>query len=101
MSPFIAMSPFADIALHPGGLIAWLVVGLIAGWLAGVVMKGSGYGIVVDMILGLVGAVLGGLLLGMLVTEDFGLLGSIVVAFVGACVLIILVRFVAPGRSRV
>jgi uncharacterized membrane protein YeaQ/YmgE (transglycosylase-associated protein family) len=97
----IAMSPFADISLHPGGLIAWLVVGLIAGWLAGVVMKGSGYGIVVDMIVGLIGAVIGGLLLGLLVTEDFGLLGSIVVAFVGACVLIILVRFLAPGRSGV
>jgi uncharacterized membrane protein YeaQ/YmgE (transglycosylase-associated protein family) len=95
------MSTFADISLNPGGLIAWLVVGLIAGWLAGVVMKGSGYGIVVDMIVGLIGAVLGGLLLGLLVTEDFGLLGSIVVAFVGACALIALVRFVAPGRSRV
>jgi uncharacterized membrane protein YeaQ/YmgE (transglycosylase-associated protein family) len=97
----IAMSPFADISLNPGGLIAWLAVGLIAGWLAGAAMKGSGYSIIVDMILGLIGAVLGGLLLGLVVTGEVGFLGSIVVAFVGACALIALVRFVAPGRSRV
>ncbi len=95
------MSTFADISLNPGGVIAWLVVGLLAGWLAGAAMKGSGYSIVVDMILGLVGAVLGGLLLGLVVTGEVGFLGSVLVAFVGACVIIALVRFVAPGSSRV
>jgi uncharacterized membrane protein YeaQ/YmgE (transglycosylase-associated protein family) len=94
------MNTFAEISLNPGGLIAWLVVGLIAGWLAGAAMQGSGYGIVVDMVIGLVGAVLGGLLLGLLVTGEVGFLGSILVAFLGACALIALVRFVVPGRSR-
>jgi len=94
------MSAFAALVLEPGGVIAWLVVGLLAGWLAGAAMKGSGYSVVVDMILGLLGAVIGGVLFGLLTTGAVGLLGSIVIAFVGACVLITLVRFVAPGESR-
>jgi uncharacterized membrane protein YeaQ/YmgE (transglycosylase-associated protein family) len=94
------MSLFADLVLEPGGIIAWLVVGLSAGWLAGAAMKGSGYSLVVDMILGLVGAVIGGVLLGLVTTGSVGLLGTILVAFVGACVLITVVRFVAPGESR-
>jgi uncharacterized membrane protein YeaQ/YmgE (transglycosylase-associated protein family) len=90
---------FADVYLEPGGIIAWLLVGLIAGFLAGKVMKGSGYGIIGDLILGLVGAFLGGLLFGSFVHAEYALVGSIVVAFVGACILIAVVRFVAPGRS--
>ena len=52
-------------ALEPGGIIAWLLVGLIAGALAGLVMRGGGYGIVGDMIVGLIGAFVGGLLFGL------------------------------------
>ena len=58
------MPIFADVYLEPGGIIGWLAVGLIAGFLAGKVMKGSGYGIVGDIIVGLIGAFLGGLLFG-------------------------------------
>jgi uncharacterized membrane protein YeaQ/YmgE (transglycosylase-associated protein family) len=90
---------FAAIALMPGGYIAWLVVGLIAGWLAGVVMKGSGYGIVLDIVLGLVGAFLGGLIFGLFVQGEYSFWGSIGVAFVGACVLIAITRAIAPARS--
>ncbi len=46
--------------LEPGGIIAWLVVGLIAGWLAGVVMKGGGFGLIGDIVVGLIGAFVGG-----------------------------------------
>ena len=92
------MSTFADIVLNPGGIIAWLVVGLVAGWLAGRVMKGSGYGIAVDLIVGLVGAVIGGFVFGLLVTGDVGFWGSIAVAFAGACLLVFIVRLVARGR---
>jgi uncharacterized membrane protein YeaQ/YmgE (transglycosylase-associated protein family) len=62
------MGTFADIVFHlnPGGIIAWLVVGLLAGWLAGFVMKGSGYGIIGDLVVGLIGAVIGGVLVGVL-----------------------------------
>jgi uncharacterized membrane protein YeaQ/YmgE (transglycosylase-associated protein family) len=48
------------------GFLAWIVVGLIAGWLAGQVMKGGGYGVLVDIILGILGGVLGGWIFGLL-----------------------------------
>ncbi len=86
-------------ALEPGGIIAWLVVGLIAGFLASVVMRGGGYGIVGDIIVGIVGAFIGGLLASLLFpSATFGFWGSIVVAFIGAVVLIAILR--AVGRRR-
>jgi uncharacterized membrane protein YeaQ/YmgE (transglycosylase-associated protein family) len=92
---------FADFTLEPGGIIAWVIVGLIAGALAGRVMKGSGYGIIGDLVVGLVGAVVGGWLFGLLlVGGNTGIVGSIVIAFLGACALIMVVRAVAPGRSE-
>jgi len=94
------MSVFANITLDPGGIIAWLVVGLIAGWLAGKVMSGAGYGLIGDIVTGLVGAVVGGFLFGQVVTRDEGFWGSILVAFLGACLLIFIVRFVALKRTR-
>ncbi len=87
--------------LEPGGLIAWLVVGLVAGWLAGQFMKGGGYGLVGDIVIGIVGAFVGGLLFTLLLPgSSAGLLGSIVVAFIGAVVLIAVIRAL-PGRSPV
>ena len=81
----------ADISL--GSLLWWLVVGLIAGFLASVVMRGGGYGIVGDIITGLVGAFIGGWLFGLLgISVGGGLLGTIIVAFVGACILIAILR---------
>ena len=88
-------------SLEPGGLLAWLVVGLIAGWLAGQFMKGGGYGVVGDIVMGIIGAFVGGLLFSFLMPgSSAGLIGSIVVAFIGAVVLIALVRAL-PGRSPV
>ena len=87
--------------LDPGGLIAWLVVGLVAGWLAGQFMKGSGYGLIGDIIMGVIGAFVGGLLFSFLLPgSSVGLIGGIVVAFIGGVVLIALVRAL-PGRSPV
>ena len=75
------------------GVISWIVVGLIAGWLAGQVMKGSGYGVLVDIVLGILGGVVGGWIFGMLgVWPGGGLIGSIVVAFVGAVILVSITR---------
>jgi uncharacterized membrane protein YeaQ/YmgE (transglycosylase-associated protein family) len=75
------------------GLVYWLVVGLIAGWLAGVVMKGGGYGIVADIVLGIVGGVLGGWIFSALgIGAGGGLIGGIIVAFVGAVALVALTR---------
>jgi len=74
-------------------MIYWLIVGLIAGWLAGLVMKGGGYGIIVDILLGIVGGWLGGWLFGRLgIWPAGGMLGSIIVAFVGAVILVGITR---------
>jgi uncharacterized membrane protein YeaQ/YmgE (transglycosylase-associated protein family) len=74
------------------GLIWWIVIGLIAGFLAGKVMKGGGYGIIVDIILGLLGAILGGWLFGLLGMGAGGFIWSILVAFVGAVILVWITR---------
>jgi uncharacterized membrane protein YeaQ/YmgE (transglycosylase-associated protein family) len=74
------------------GLIWWVVVGLIAGFLAGKVMKGGGFGVLMDIVVGIAGAVVGGWVLGLVGIHAGGLIGSIVVAFVGAVLLIWIVR---------
>ena len=74
------------------GLIWAVVVGLIAGWLAGKVMKGGGYGTLMDIVLGIAGGVIGGFVFGLLGLSASGLTGSIIVSFVGAVILIWLVR---------
>jgi uncharacterized membrane protein YeaQ/YmgE (transglycosylase-associated protein family) len=75
------------------GLLYWLVIGLIAGWLAGVVMKGGGYGIVMDIVLGIVGAVVGGWIFSALgIGAGGGAIGGIIVAFVGAVILVAVTR---------
>jgi uncharacterized membrane protein YeaQ/YmgE (transglycosylase-associated protein family) len=88
--------------LDPGGLLAWLIVGLVAGFLASRVMRGGGYGIIGDIVVGIVGAFIGGWLSGFLGFGDtYGLLGSIVIAFIGACILIaILHAFSRSGWRR-
>jgi uncharacterized membrane protein YeaQ/YmgE (transglycosylase-associated protein family) len=73
----------------------FLIVGLIAGWLAGVLVKGGGYGVLGDIIVGIVGAFVGGFLFGTFgVSIGGGLLGSIVVATIGAVVLIFILRLI-------
>ncbi len=89
---------YAAIVLTPGGIISWLVVGLIAGWLAGVVMKGGGFGPLGDIIVGLIGSFLGGVLGGYFVEGTYQFWGSIVVAFIGACLLVALARLIG-GRQ--
>jgi uncharacterized membrane protein YeaQ/YmgE (transglycosylase-associated protein family) len=87
--------------LDPGGIIAWLVVGLVAGWLAGVVMKGGGFGVVGNIVMGLIGAFVGGLVFSLITGGgEAGFWGSIVVAFIGAVIAIALIRAL-PGRSPV
>ena len=76
-------------------LLWFLVVGLVAGWLAGVLVKGGGFGVVGDLVVGVIGAFLGGWLFSMLgASAGGGLLGSIIVATVGAVVLLFIVRLV-------
>lgn len=83
-------------------ILYWIVVGLIAGWLAGMVMKGSGYGIVADIVLGIVGGIVGGWLFGSIAgREPTGLIGSIVVAAIGAIILVFISRLFTRGTARV
>ena len=86
-------------ALSPGGIIAWLVVGLIAGWAAGKVSRGHGFGLIGDLVVGLIGALVGGLIAGAFIQGSVGFIGSIIVAFLGALVLLALVRLLSGRRS--
>jgi len=86
-------------------ILSWILVGLVAGWLAGVVMKGGSHGVLGDIIVGIVGALVG----GFLATNLFGAPGavdgfnstSIIVAFLGAVVTIGLLRALNPGDTHV
>ncbi len=83
-------------------ILSWVIVGLVAGWLAGQFMRGGGYGLVGDIIIGIIGGLIGGFLTSIFFGVDAvtGLnLMSIVVAFIGAVILIALLRAVArPAR---
>ena len=85
-------------------ILLWLVVGLIAGWLAGQVVRGGGYGLIGDIIVGVVGGFLGGWLASNILhigAEVNGFnLESILVAFGGACVLIFILRLIGGSRRR-
>ena len=77
------------------GIIAWLIIGAIAGWLAGTLMKGGGFGLIGDIVVGIVGAFIGGWLAGVLgIGIGGGLIASIITATVGAIVLILLLRLI-------
>ena len=84
------------------GLLAWIVVGLIAGWLASQVMRGGGYGLIGDIIVGIVGALIGGFLAANLLNMPNAVNGinitSILVAFVGAVILLAILRMVSGRR---
>ena len=87
------------------GILSWIVVGLIAGWLAGMVMRGGGYGLLGDIIVGVVGGLLGGWIATSLLHLGAGVNGinleSILVAFAGAVVLLILLRVLSGGRRGI
>jgi uncharacterized membrane protein YeaQ/YmgE (transglycosylase-associated protein family) len=85
------------------GLLSWIVVGGLAGWLAGNLVKGRGFGCLGDIIIGVVGALVGGFLASQLfnlpdAVNGFNL-GSIVVAFLGAVVVIVVIRLLRGGRG--
>jgi uncharacterized membrane protein YeaQ/YmgE (transglycosylase-associated protein family) len=75
-------------------LIVVLIIGAIAGWLAGVVMKGRGFGLLGDIVIGIVGAFLGSFLLGLVGIAFYGLFGVLLTAFIGAVVLLALARLI-------
>ena len=84
--------------------LSWIVIGLIAGWLAGVIVKGSGFGLIGDIAVGMVGGVVGGWLATPLLHINPGVNGispeSILVAFFGAVVFIVILRLVGGERRE-
>ncbi len=85
------------------GILSWIVVGLIAGWLAGLVVKGGGYGCVGDIIVGVIGALIGGWIASYFFHMGDPVSGinlqSILVAFVGAVILVFILRVVSGRRG--
>src|SRR5437867_2236957 len=81
-----------DSAMTVQALIWLILVGLIAGWLAGKVIRGGGFGVVGDIIVGIIGALLGGWLFGVFGIAVGGLIGQIIMAFVGAVILLLILR---------
>ncbi|MGZ3582477.1 MAG: GlsB/YeaQ/YmgE family stress response membrane protein [Ktedonobacterales bacterium] len=109
LHPLLAYVGPGWLELDPGGCLSWAFAGLIAGWLAGTVVRGRGFGCLGDIILGLIGAFVGALLVSLLppwvaaslqLTGTLHFFGTLVVAFIGALVLAVLGRLIGGGRSR-
>jgi uncharacterized membrane protein YeaQ/YmgE (transglycosylase-associated protein family) len=88
------------VILNPGGWISWLVIGLLAGAIAGRLVRGRGYGCLVDIIVGIIGAFIGGIVVGFFVPGTaFGFIGSLIVATLGAVLLLAVLRLLSPRRA--
>ncbi len=85
-------------ALNISLTIGWILIGLIAGWLAGKVTRGTGFGCLGNVLLGLIGAVLGGWIFTKLGIQSYGFIGSLAAATVGAVVLVSIARLFANGK---
>jgi uncharacterized membrane protein YeaQ/YmgE (transglycosylase-associated protein family) len=84
------------------GIIAWIIIGALAGWITGKIMKGSGFGFLMDMVVGLAGACVGGFLsshLGLGGVGQHGLIISIAIAVVGAIILTWVLRLISGDRG--
>jgi uncharacterized membrane protein YeaQ/YmgE (transglycosylase-associated protein family) len=88
---------FIGVSMH--GLIGWIVIGLLAGWIAGHLARGRGFGCLVDVILGLIGAVVGGWIFTRLGISTMGFWGSLAAATVGAVLLVLIARLFAGSRD--
>jgi uncharacterized membrane protein YeaQ/YmgE (transglycosylase-associated protein family) len=80
-------------------LLVYLFIGLVAGWLAGVLVKGRGFGILVDILVGIIGAELGGWIFGVLGLSAYGFVGAVIMAFIGAVVLLAVIKLVVNVSS--
>ena len=77
------------------GIIVWLIIGAIAGWLAGRLVKGGGFGLIGDIVVGIVGALIGGWLAGALgISIGSGFIASVITAVIGAVILLVILRLV-------
>ena len=80
-------------------LLIFLLIGALAGWLAGIVVRGGGFGLIGDIVVGVIGSFIGGWVFGLLhIARGSGFLGSVIGAFVGAVVLLLILRLVRRVR---
>jgi uncharacterized membrane protein YeaQ/YmgE (transglycosylase-associated protein family) len=89
----------ADV-LQPGNVIAWLLVGLIAGAFAGLVVRGRGFGCIGDIIIGLIGSLIGAILDSSLDWGQLHFCGSVFVSFLGAVILVAILEFLTGGFDK-
>jgi uncharacterized membrane protein YeaQ/YmgE (transglycosylase-associated protein family) len=103
MDTILGTIHFGQLSLDPGSIFGWIVAALLAGWLAGKLIRGHGFGCLGDILLGLIGAVVGLFILSYLplpITGTQGFFGTLAVAFFGALVLAALGRLIGGGRKR-
>ncbi len=98
MLQLVVLIPWTS--FNPGVLLTWLLVGLIAGFLANVATRGRSNQLISNVITGIIGACIGGFLAGLLGFGYFSFVGSVVLAFLGACVLIAILHAIADAAGR-
>ena len=84
--------------MEPINTFWFLIIGLVAGWLAGRIMKGKGFGLVGNLIVGVIGALLGGFLFSLIGLKAVGILGALIAAVVGAIILIWLLSLIRTKK---
>lgn len=95
----MALAAIGSVDLEPGSLLAWVLVGLIAGAIAGRIVQGRGLGCLADIVVGIIGAFLGGFIVSFFIHGTaFGFLGSLIVAVLGAVVFLAVLRGLSGGR---
>lgn len=91
--------PIEPLPMNPGSLLSWLLVGLLAGWLAGLLTRGRGFGCLGNIAVGLLGAIVGGYLFTLLgFRGPTGFIGSVVIACIGAAALLVVLNLAARPR---
>jgi uncharacterized membrane protein YeaQ/YmgE (transglycosylase-associated protein family) len=97
----MALATIVLAVLNPGGIFLWIILGLLAGFLATRVVRGPHFGIIGDLVIGLVGAFLGGLLADLLFPNStFHFWATLLIAFIGAIVLLAILRLIARASRR-
>lgn len=87
----VAVQPLGTV-LDPGGFIAWILVGLIAGAIAGMLVRGRGFGCLGNIVVGLIGAVIGGFIANYFNLGYFHFIGTIIVSIIGAVILLLVIN---------
>jgi uncharacterized membrane protein YeaQ/YmgE (transglycosylase-associated protein family) len=82
-------------------IVAFLVVGLISGWLAGKIVEGHGFGTLGDIIVGIIGAFIGGFLSNQIIGETYGFWGAVVVSTIGAVILLFIANLFTRSRAKI